>query len=79
MQLVWLLGSVNSLLMDPVGMFEPEPEAGDRWRWAVGGVVVVGARALLDARDLRPAADLLVAAAGVAFVLGIAALLRLVR
>jgi hypothetical protein len=61
-------------------MFEPEPEAGDRWRWAVVVLVVIGGSALLDAYDLRPAAQLLVGVAGIVIVaLGIAALLRLLR
>lgn len=63
-----------------MGVFEPEPEVGDRWRWAVVVLVVIGGSALLDAYDLRRAAELLVGAAGVVFVaLGIAALLRLLR
>jgi hypothetical protein len=60
--------------------FEPEPEPGDRWRWAVVYAVMFVVSAALSMRAVRPAVFLAEAAVGlVLLVIVVAGLARLLR
>ena len=61
-------------------MFKPEPEPGDRWRWALVVVACGVVLTVLHSRAVRPVTYLVIAAVGTALlVLAIAALIRLLR
>lgn len=62
------------------GLFDPELEPGDRWKWGLLAVVVFAVGGVLSTRALRPFVYLVEGAIGlVLLVLVVAALLRLLR
>jgi hypothetical protein len=68
------------LLRCCMGMFEPEPHQGDRWKWGALIAVLLAVSAVLDSKALWPVTRFVFILGGaVVVVAGIAALVRLLR